>query len=531
MSGVVPHYTLENHGFSNLGSVNWNLSTSQLYEEAVRRREGHVAHLGPLVVRTGHHTGRSPKDKFVVREPNTENEIWWSDVNSPISEDHYNSMYRRLLAYIQGRDVFVQDMIAGADEGYQVPLRIITEDAWQSMFARNLFIRPSADDQRTHVPTVTVIAAPRFHAIPEVDGTRSEVFVIVNFDKRVVLIGGTAYAGEIKKSIFTFMNYLMPREQVLSMHCSANVGPENDTALFFGLSGTGKTTLSADEGRRLIGDDQHGWSDHGVFNFEGGCYAKMINLSKEAEPDIYDTTRKFGTLLENVMMDYSNRRLNLDDASLTENTRGAYPLGHIDGAVVPSVGGHPKNVIFLTADAFGVMPPISKLTPEQTIYHFLLGYTAKVAGTEKGIVEPEATFSTCFGAPFLALPPTVYADMLGKKVAEHGVNCWLVNTGWTGGPYGVGHRMEIKQTRAMIRAALSGELDNVPTKPDLFFGLHVPESCPNVPTDVLHPKNTWTDADAYDRTALDLAKRFRENFKQFEADVTPEVLAAGPTAG
>ena len=530
MTGVAPQYGLENHGFTNLGSVNWNLSTAQLYEEAVRRREGNVAHLGPLVVRTGHHTGRSPNDKFVVREPNTENKIWWGNVNQPIDEERYNSLYRRLLAYMQGRDVFVQDCMAGADPDSQVPLRVITEDAWQSLFVRNLFIRRKPEDLDGHVPELTVIAAPRFHAIPEVDSTRSEVFIIVNFGQRVVLIGGTAYAGEIKKSVFTYMNYVLPQENTLSMHCSANLGEDNDTALFFGLSGTGKTTLSADKGRRLIGDDQHGWSDKGVFNFEGGCYAKMIRLSAEAEPDIYDTTRKFGTVLENVMMDYATRRLNLDDDSLTENTRGGYPISHIPDVVRPGVGDHPKNIIMLTADAFGVMPPIAKLTPAQAMYHFLSGYTAKVAGTEKGIVEPEATFSACFGAPFLALPPSVYADMLGEKVRKHDAKCWLVNTGWTGGPYGVGHRMEIKLTRALIRAALSGKLDDVPTRTDPYFGFEVPTACcgEGVPPEVLDPKTTWADPDAYDTAARDLVTRFAKNFKKYEAGTTEEVRKAGP---
>jgi phosphoenolpyruvate carboxykinase (ATP) len=530
MAGETPEYQLDRHGFINLGTVHWNLSTPLLYEEAIRRREGQLAHLGPLVVKTGHHTGRSPNDKFVVREPSTESEIWWSKVNQPYEEAKFDTMYRRLIAYMQGRDVFVQDCAVGADPRYSVPIRVITEDAWQSLFARNMFIQVPSEQRKTHVPEFTVIAAPRFHAIPEVDGTRSEVFIIVNFGKRVVLIGGTAYAGEAKKSVFTFLNYLLPRGDVLSMHCSANMGESGDTALFFGLSGTGKTTLSADKGRRLIGDDEHGWSDHGIFNFEGGCYAKMINLSAEAEPDIYETSRKFGTILENVLMDANTRRLNLDDDSLTENTRGAYPLSHIPGAVFPSVGDHPKHVLMLTCDAFGIMPPIAALTPEQASYYFLSGYTARVAGTEKGMgSEPQATFSTCFGAPFLALPPTRYADLLAKRVRDHKAKCWLVNTGWSGGAYGVGSRMKIQTTRALIRAALAGQLENVPMKADPVFGFMVPEQCEGVSSDVLTPRNTWADKRGYDEQAKALGARFRENFKQYENSVAKEVFEAGPT--
>ncbi len=529
MVGQAPDYGLENHGFFNLGTVHWNLSTSRLYEEAIRRREGQLAHLGPLVVRTGHHTGRSPNDKFIVRESTTQDKIWWSKVNQEFDEQRWENMYRRLIAYMQGRDCFVQDCLVGADPNYELPIRIITEDAWQSMFARNMFVQiHDREKLRAHKPEFTVIAIPRFHAIPEIDGTRSEVFVIVNFATRTVLIGGTAYAGEIKKSVFTFMNYLLPQQEVLSMHCSANMGEKGDTALFFGLSGTGKTTLSADKDRRLIGDDEHGWSDDGIFNFEGGCYAKMIRLSAEAEPQIYSTTRRFGTLLENVMMDADSRRLNLDDDSLTENTRGAYPLRHIEGAVIPSNGPHPDNILMLTADAFGVLPPIAKLTPAQAKYYFLLGYTAKVAGTEKGITEPQATFSACFGAPFLALPPAVYAQLLGKRIREHKAHCWLVNTGWSGGPYGIGERMKIQLTRTLIRAALSGELADVETKEDPIFGLHIPVSCEGVSESVLFPRNSWEDKDAYDVQAKDLAARFATNFKQYEESVEEDVRKAGP---
>jgi len=529
MVGEAPEYTLENHGFRNLGTVHWSLSTSRLYEEAIRRREGLLAHMGPLVVRTGHHTGRSANDKFAVHESSSQDKIWWGKVNQPYEEERYESMYRRLLAYMQGRDVFVQDCAVGADPKYQVPIRVITEDAWQSLFARNMFIQIPPEKRHAHVPEFTVIAIPRFHAIPEVDGTRSEVFIVVNFGKRQVLIGGTAYAGEIKKSVFTYLNYLLPQAGVLSMHCSANVGPNDDVALFFGLSGTGKTTLSADRDRGLIGDDEHGWSSDGIFNFEGGCYAKMIRLSREAEPDIYETSRKYGTILENVMMDSETRRLNLDDDSLTENTRGAYPLTHIANSVRPSYGPHPKNIVMLTADAFGVMPPISRLTPEQAMYHFLSGYTARVAGTESGVgSEPQATFSACFGAPFLALPPAVYADLLGQRVAQHKVAAWLVNTGWTGGPYGTGARMSIRYTRAMVRAALQGMLDGVPTVDDPIFGLQIPVRCSDVPDEVVTPRSTWKDKDAYDRTAHELAARFRENFRQYEASEPEAVRAAGP---
>jgi phosphoenolpyruvate carboxykinase (ATP) len=530
MVGQAPDYGLDRHGFINLGTVHWNLSTPRLYEEVIRRREGQLAHLGPLVVRTGHHTGRSPNDKFIVKEPSSQEKIWWSKVNQPYDEAKFDAMYRRLIAYVQTRDVFVQDCLVGADPDYQLPIRVITEDAWQSMFARNMFIQIRDREQvKKHVPEFTVIAQPRFHAIPDLDGTRSEVFIIVNFGRRVVLIGGTAYAGEIKKSVFTFMNYLLPLKDVLSMHCSANVGSDDDVALFFGLSGTGKTTLSADKDRRLIGDDEHGWSDNGVFNFEGGCYAKMIRLSKEAEPDIYEATRKFGTVLENVMLDAETRRLNLEDDSLTENTRGAYPVRHIPNIVFPSMGGHPRNILMLTCDAFGVLPPIAKLTAAQASYHFLSGYTAKVAGTEKGMgSEPQATFSTCFGAPFLALPPSVYADMLAKKVRQHDVKCWLVNTGWSGGPFGVGSRMKIQLTRALVRAALSGKLDGVKTTPHPVFGVQVPNTCEGAEPALLNPRSTWKDQNAYDAKAKDLAHRFIENFKQYESTVSDEIKDAGP---
>ncbi|MHB1415047.1 MAG: phosphoenolpyruvate carboxykinase (ATP), partial [Chloroflexota bacterium] len=459
------HYGLENHGLRNVGNVYWNLSTPALYEESVRRREGLVAHMGPIVVRTGQHTGRSPKDKFVVKEPSSEDKIWWGKVNRPMSADRFEALYHRVLAYVQGKDLFVQDCAVGADPEYRIPIRVINEMAWHNLFVRNMFIQLDRRQLATHVPEFTVLDVPHFTAVPQLDGTNSGAFILVNFGARMVLIGGTAYAGEIKKSIFTIMNYLLPLGSVLSMHCSANIGPSGDVALFFGLSGTGKTTLSADPRRRLIGDDEHGWSDQGVFNFEGGCYAKVINLSAEAEPEIYQTTRRFGTILENVAIDTATRRFDLTDATLTENTRAVYPINYIPNAVRPGVGGHPRNIILLAADAFGVLPPISRLSPEQAMYHFLSGYTSKVAGTEVGVgSEPEATFSTCFGAPFMALHPSVYARLLGEKIATHDVRCWLVNTGWSGGPYGVGQRMKIGHTRAMVTAALNGDLDEVPTR-------------------------------------------------------------------
>jgi phosphoenolpyruvate carboxykinase (ATP) len=521
-------FGLENHGLRDLNAVYWNLSTALLYEETLRRREGRVAHLGPLVVRTGQHTGRSPNDKFIVEEPSSKDKVWWGKVNKPMSPEKFDLLHHRMMAYLQGKDLFVQDCFAGADSQYRLPVRIVTEYAWHSLFVRNMFIHATPEELAVHVPEFTVIDAPNFHANPEIDGTRSEVFIVINFAKKLVLIGGTQYAGEIKKSIFTILNYLLPQKSVMSMHCSANIGADNDTAIFFGLSGTGKTTLSADPTRTLIGDDEHGWSDRGVFNYEGGCYAKVINLSAEAEPEIYATTRRFGTVLENVAFDSASGRLDLNNAELTENTRAAYPIDYIPNASPDGLGGHPQNIIMLTADAFGVLPPIAKLTPAQAMYHFLSGYTAKVAGTEKGVTEPSATFSTCFGAPFMVLPPYVYAHLLGEKIANHEANVWLVNTGWTGGPYGVGKRMKIAYTRAMISAALNGDLLNVSYNVDPVFGLAVPSICPGVPNDVLNPRNTWADHAAYDAQAQKLAHMFAENFKLFEADVSDEVRAAGP---
>jgi phosphoenolpyruvate carboxykinase (ATP) len=521
--------SLSTIGLHNVGQVYWNPTTAQLYEEVVQRREGHVAHLGPIVVRTGSHTGRSPRDKFIVKDPASSDRVWWSKDNPPFEPRHFDSLHRRLCAYLQGRDIFVQDCHAGADPQYRVPVRVVTEDAWHSVFSRNMFRQIHDPGERAeHVPAFTVINVPRFQAIPELDGTNSEAFIILNFEKKLVLIGGTSYAGEIKKSIFTILNFLLPSQNVLSMHCSINVGPAGDPAIFFGLSGTGKTTLSADPKRKLIGDDEHGWSSRGVFNFEGGCYAKVIRLSPEAEPEIFETTRRFGTILENVGFDVDTRRIDLDDDALTENTRAAYPISHIDNAIREGAAGQPKNLIMLTCDAFGVLPPVSKLTTEQARYHFLSGYTAKVAGTERGVTEPQATFSACFGAPFMSLPPTVYSKLLGEKVDKHKVQCWLVNTGWVGGGYGVGQRISIKHTRAMVNAALEGKLDDVPTREDPTFGLQVPTTCPGVPSEVLDPEGSWADKAAYAAKIKDLAERFRENFKQFEDEAPAEVKAAGP---
>ena len=522
---------LETHGLKNIKKIHWNLSTPQLYEHIIANEEGHVSHLGPVCVSTGEHTGRAPKDKFIVQEPSSQENIWWGKVNRPFSVEQFEALYSRVLAYIQGKEVYVQDCCAGSDPKHQTHIRVITEQAWHSLFARNMFIQiRDMVKLETHEPAFTVIQVPGFKAVPAIDGTNSEVFVIVDFGKQLVLIGGTSYAGEIKKSVFSILNYLLPQKQsVLSMHCSANIGKKGDSSVFFGLSGTGKTTLSADPLRKLIGDDEHGWSDRGVFNFEGGCYAKVIRLSQKSEPEIYDCTRRFGTLLENVVMDLDTRRLNLDDASLTENTRASYPITHINNAVLSGMGGHPDNVIMLTCDAYGVMPPVSKLTPEQAMYHFISGYTAKVAGTEKGMSrEPTAIFSTCFGAPFMSLHPSVFADMLGEKIAKHNVSCWLVNTGWTGGPYGVGQRIEIKYTRAMIKAILEGELDKVQTQEDPVFGIHVPIKVKGVPDAILQPRNTWKNPEAYDEKASELATQFVDNFKEYENNVDKKILDASP---
>lgn len=521
-------YGLEHHGITNAGEVFWNLPAARLYEEAIRRNEGKIAEHGPLVVLTGDHTGRSPKDRFLVKEPSSEENIYWGDVNAPIAPETFESLKQQLLAYLQGRDLFVQDAFVGADPRYRMPVRFVTASAWHNLFARIMFIQPELGQLPEMKPEFVVIQAPGFQANPEEDGTNSDVFIVINFAERMVIIGGTEYAGEIKKSIFTVLNYLLPLQNVLSMHCSANMGVEGDVAIFFGLSGTGKTTLSADPSRTLIGDDEHGWSDHGVFNFEGGCYAKVIRLDPEGEPEIYATTRRFGTVLENVVIDPATAQIDLDDDSLTENTRAAYPIDFIPNADPDGMGGHPKNIIMLTADAFGVLPPIAKLTPDQAMYHFLSGYTAKVAGTERGVTEPTATFSACFGAPFMALSPAVYAKLLGERIETHGSDVWLVNTGWTGGPYGTGERMPLKYTRAMIAAALDGTLAGVETRTDPTFGIEVPVSCPGVPDEVLDPRATWDDPAAYDAQAKKLAGMFAKNFAQFGDDVPEAIRKAGP---
>jgi phosphoenolpyruvate carboxykinase (ATP) len=521
---------LESLGLNPIKQVYWNLSPAALYEEAVRRGEGQIAADGPFVALTTPHTGRSPNDKFTVREPSSEDNIWWGKTNQAIEQNKFERLYRKVVAHLNERELFVRDAYAGADPRYRLNVRVVNENAWPNLFIYDLFIRPSAAELAEFTPDFTILHAPGCKADPAEDGTRSETFIVLNFARRMILIGGTRYAGEMKKSIFTTLNYLLPQQGVFPMHCSANVGPDGDVALFFGLSGTGKTTLSADPSRGLIGDDEHGWSDHGVFNFEGGCYAKVIRLSPEAEPQIYATTQRFGTVLENVVIDPETRALRLDDDSITENTRGAYPIHFIENAVLSGQGGHPKNVLFLTADAFGVLPPISRLTREQAMYHFLSGYTAKVAGTERDVTEPQATFSTCFGAPFLPLHPTTYSRMLGEKLEQHNATVWLVNTGWSGGPYGVGQRMKIAYTRAMVHAALDGSLADVPTEPDPIFSVHVPVSCPHVPPEILKPRNTWADQDAYDAKARDLAARFEKNFAQFAEMAKPEVRAAGPHA-
>ena len=528
--GIASSYDLDNHGLRNINLAHWTLPTPALIERIVSRREGQLAHEGSVVVRTGTHTGRAANDKFIVSSGQIESQIAWGKVNQPLSPDHFEHLYSRMTAYFQGRDVFVQDAYAAANPKYRLPIRVITENAWHSLFARNMFLRARVEDLPNHRPEFTVLHAPGFHAIPEEDGTRSETFIILNLDKKIILIGGTAYAGEIKKSTFSALNYLLPLQGVLSMHCSANVGKERgDTALFFGLSGTGKTTLSSDPDRPLIGDDEHGWGDDGIFNFEGGCYAKVVHLNPELEPMIWEATRHFGTILENVTLDNQTRRVDFDDVSLTENTRAAYPIGFLNNYVPSGQGGHPENIFFLTADAFGVMPPIARLTRDQAMYYFLSGYTSKLAGTEAGVgSEPQATFSTCFGAPFLPLPPSVYARLLGEKLDRHNAKVWLVNTGWTGGPYGVGKRIRLPYTRAMITAAINGDLDGVPVRIDPIFGLEIPEHVPDVPDEVLDPRRTWNDPQAYDQQARQLVARFQENFKQFSGEVTQDVAGAGP---
>jgi phosphoenolpyruvate carboxykinase (ATP) len=505
-----------------------NLASPQLCEHSARRAEGRFTDCGALAVVTTPHTGRSPKDKFVVDEPGSSSQIWW-DRNDRFSPAAFDRLLADVRHYLSGQaELFVQDLFAGADPSYRLPVRFITPNAWQAMFVRNMFIRPEASALNGFNPSFVVYHAPEFQADPKVHGTKTSTFIVLNFAQRVILIGGTRYAGEMKKSIFTVLNYLLPQQGVLPMHCSANLGPDGDAAIFFGLSGTGKTTLSADPARRLIGDDEHGWSDQGIFNFEGGCYAKAIRLSKEGEPEIFAASHMFGTVLENVVLDEGNRRVDFNSDQITENTRASYPIHFIPNFEPTGRGGHPRNIVFLTADAFGVMPPIARLSAEQAMYHFLSGYTAKVAGTERGVTEPSATFSSCFGAPFLPLHPGVYAKMLGERIAAHRARVWLVNTGWTGGPHGEGSRMKLGHTRAMVSAALSGDLESATYRRDPTFGFEVPVAVPGVPSGVLDPRATWKDTAAYDAQAAKLASMFRENFKAFSAQVPAAVSAAGP---
>ena len=525
-------FNLSNHGISNLRLAYWNLTGEALYEEAIFRGEGVTSVGGPFVASTGKHTARSANDKFVVRETDSEGNIWWGVHNRPFEAGKFDALYERMLGFLQGRDIFVQDVYAGADHNYSLPVRIVTELAWHSMFVRNMFILPQTlEEYKRFVPEFTIIAMPSFKSMPSVDNTGSETFICLSFEKKLAIIGNTAYAGEIKKSVFTILNYLLPLRGVLSMHCSANVNPNDtdDVALFFGLSGTGKTTLSADPNRRLIGDDEHGWSDEGVFNFEGGCYAKVIGLSASAEPEIYATTKRFGTILENVPFDPITRYIDLDDDSITENTRASYPLEFIENAVPEKKAGHPKNVILLTCDASGVMPPIARLTPNQALYQFISGYTSKIAGTEVGLgKEPEITFSACFGGPFMVHHPYKYAQLLKRKIERFGVTCWLVNTGWVGGPYGIGKRISIRYTRNLLNAALSGKLTNVEYYQDPIFGFEVPKTCPDVPDNVLEPWSSWPSRDEYDKRYRDLAMRFVQNFAKFSEGIPLEVIEAGP---
>lgn len=519
-------YGLSALGISNVGDVYRNLSVAELVEHTVVRGEGVLASNGALCIETGKYTGRSPQDKYIVDEPSIHDEINWGEVNVPISVQAFENLYRKALAYVQGRDLYVFDGFVGADEAYRMGVRVVTEFPAQCLFSNQLFIRPSEEELKSHRPDLTVLSVPGLEGDPATDGIHSEAFIVVSFERRLVLIGGSQYAGEIKKSVFSLLNYFMTKKSVLPMHCSANMGHNGDTALFFGLSGTGKTTLSADPERHLIGDDEHGWSDQGIFNFEGGCYAKLIKLSREHEPQIWGALR-FGSYVENVVLDTNTRVPDYDDASLTENTRGAYPVEYIPDCVIPGVGGHPKTVLFLTADAFGVLPPISKLTKAQAMYHFMSGYTSKLAGTERGITEPQATFSACFGAPFLPLPPSVYAEMLGRRIDEYNASVYLVNTGWSGGPYGVGERIKLRYTRAMVSAALKGELDQVECVPHPVFRVLVPVSVPGVPSEILNPRNTWGDGSEYDEKARDLASKFAANFNKFTG-VPSEIASAGP---
>jgi phosphoenolpyruvate carboxykinase (ATP) len=523
-------FDLSHLGLIGQRKVYWNLPAEALYEEIIFRQEGCISKNGPVLVNTGKHTARAASDKYIVREYSTEEKIWWGKYNRPYNSDQFMELYGRLQGYLQGRDLFVQDCYGGADPNYRFPIRIITELAWHSLFARNMFLKPATrEEYRRHIPEFTVIAAPSFKAFSQIDQTKSDTFIILNFDQRLCIIGNSSYGGEIKKSVFTLLNFLLPIEGVLTMHCSANIGKDNQSALFFGLSGTGKTTLSADPIRTLIGDDEHGWSDDGIFNFEDGCYAKVIGLSPTAEPQIYSCTNRYGTILENVIFDPITRNIDLDDDTLTENTRASYPLQFIGNAQEDRMGPHPKDIIFLTCDASGVMPPIARLTTDQAVYHFISGYTAKVGGTEIGLGdEPEITFSACFGAPFMVHPPSVYADLLSRKIERYNVKCWLLNTGWVGGPYGIGKRISIHHTRKLLNAALDGLLDAEEYYLDPIFKFKVPRHCPDVPDSVLFPANSWADEDEYLRKYISLASRFIDNFKVFARYFPDTVLQAGP---
>lgn len=528
---LAPKYGLENQGLKHLDKVYWNLSDASLYEEAIFRNEGHMASGGPLLVNTGKWSARAANDKFIVKEVSTEENIWWGEYNRPFAPEKFNSIMARVQAYCQGEEVFVQDCFAGTDPEYRMPVRIITEKAWHSLFARNMFITTANKEElKNFVPEFTVIDLPGLKLDPIIDGTRTETGIILNFAEKTAIAANTLYGGEIKKGVFTVLNYLLTFRDVLPMHCSANVGKDGDAALFFGLSGTGKTTLSADPNRELIGDDEHGWTSKGIFNFEGGCYAKVIRLSEEAEPQIYATTKRFGTILENVVYDPATRQIDLDDDSLTENTRASYPIDFIPNVVEKGyVDSHPKNIIFLTCDASGVLPPIAKLNPDQAQYHFISGYTSKIAGTEIGLgIEPQITFSACFGAPFMVRHPFEYAKMLKKRMLEHNSNVWLVNTGWVGGRFGVGKRISIRHTRNLLNAALEGKLDKVKYRKDELFGFEVPLSCPNVPEEVLDPSSSWGNKEEYWQKYDALAARFVENFKLFEKGCSDQVIAAGP---
>lgn len=518
---------LEYVGLENNEHAIWNLTPPELYEEAINNGEAVLTNDYALRVKTGKYTGRSPSDKFIVDQPSIHEDIDWGEINQPIDEEIFENLFQKVSDYLQDKKLYVKDCFAGADKKYQLNVRVISEAAYHGLFAHNMFIRPNEQELRNHDPDFTVLAAPNFKADPKEDGTKSETFILVNFDKKIILIGGTLYSGEVKKGIFSVMNYLLPKQEVMAMHCSANMDDAGSTAVFFGLSGTGKTTLSSDPDRILIGDDEHGWSEDGVFNIEGGCYAKTINLSEEGEPLIYATTKKAGTILENVVLD-KNRKPDFEDVSLTQNTRCSYPIHFIPNASETSVGGHPDNVIFLTCDAFGVLPPISKLTPEQAMYHFISGYTAKVAGTERGVTEPQATFSACFGAPFMPLHPTVYAELLADKIRTHNSNVWLLNTGWTGGPHGVGHRIELKYTRRMLAEALNGNIEDASFEMNSIFGLAVPSKVEGVPNEILMPRNTWGDKVAYDDKAEALAEMFVDNFQQFKDQASADLMKAGP---